>query len=117
MVMFGVGIAARPDILFAVDMKMALAVAWATASDCINIAGLTAAMAAASAAASNCSFLRIAWVKSSVMPSRKMIGTIVSAAITATLALWFRAKRTSRRAIMGIATACQKSQRRSMVLK
>src|SRR5579872_150356 len=72
---------------FAVDMKMALAVAAATVSLCINMAGLTAAMAAASAAASNCSFFRSAWVKSSVMPSRKMIGIIMSAKITATFAL------------------------------
>src|SRR5271169_4153089 len=93
MVIVGFGIATKPGILFATDMKIALAVLCATVSDCISMAGLTAAIAAASAAASSCSFLRSAWVKSSVMPSRKMIGTIVSAAITATFALRSPAKR------------------------
>src|SRR5579863_1923471 len=87
MVGVGTGVRARPDMLFTFDMKMALAVAAATESLCISMAGLTAAIAAASAAASNCSFLRSAWVKSSVIPSRKMMGTITSAVITATFAL------------------------------
>src|ERR1700722_12160053 len=100
MVIVGVGVATRPETAFATDMKIALAVLWATESDCISMAGLTAAIAAASAAASNCSFLRSAWVKSSVMPSRKMIGTIVNAAITATFALRFRAKRINKLANM-----------------
>src|ERR1019366_9169594 len=68
-------------------------VLWATESDCISMAGLTAAIAAASAAASNFAFLRSAWLKMSGIPSRKMIGTIVSAAITATFALRSLAKR------------------------
>src|SRR5579863_8030119 len=93
MVIVGVGVATKPGTLFATDIKIALAVLWATASDCISMAGLTAAIAAASAAASNCPFLCIAWLKSSVMPSRKMIGTIVSAVITATFALRSPAKR------------------------
>src|SRR5580692_9418284 len=94
MVIVGVGVATRPDILFATDIKIALAVLWATVSDCISMAGLTAAIAAASAAASNCSFLRSAWVKSSVIPSRKMMGISVSAKITAILA--FRSLRKRR---------------------
>src|SRR3984957_5372585 len=92
-VIVGVGVETKPGMPFATDIKIALAVAWATVSDCISMAGLTAAMAAASAAASNCSFLRSAWLKSSVMPSRKMMGTIVSAVITATFALRSLAKR------------------------
>src|ERR1700722_9814924 len=57
-----------PLILFAVVANTAAAVAWATASDCISIAGLTAAMAAASVAASNCARWRKACVKSIAMP-------------------------------------------------
>src|ERR1700684_3849735 len=93
MVIVGVGVTAKPETPFATDMKIALAVALATASDCISMAGLTAAIAAAAAAASNCSFLRSAWLKSSVMPSRKMMGISVIAAITATFALRSLAKR------------------------
>src|SRR5262249_15543935 len=97
----GVGIAVNPDArLFAVDMKMALAVAWATVPVCISMAGLTAAIAAASAAASNCAFLRSAWVESSVMPSRKTMGIILSAVITATLAFRSLAKRSPKRRSM-----------------
>lgn len=58
----GVGIAERPG-RFAFAAKTAAAVACTTvSSDCVSIAGLTAAIAAASAAAFNCSCFRKASV-------------------------------------------------------
>ena len=62
MVMVGAGIEVRPGRLFAVAENTASAVAWATESDCVSIAGLMAAIAAASVAAFNCDCLRKACV-------------------------------------------------------
>src|SRR6476659_3737126 len=61
-VMVGVGVAVRPG-RFAFAAKTAAAVAWTTVlSVWVSIAGRTAAIAAASAAAFNCSRLRTACV-------------------------------------------------------
>src|SRR6476646_12133610 len=58
----GVGTVDRPG-RFAFAANTAAAVAWTTlSSDCVSIAGLTAAIAAASAAAFNCSCFRKASV-------------------------------------------------------
>src|ERR1700744_1532563 len=79
------------------------------------MAGPTPAVGGAGAGAAHFCFFRCGWGKSSVMPSRKMIGTIVSAAITATLPPSLRRKGPKRLAFMGCANAYQKlnARRRS----